>query len=478
MWTSDREDWNTGMEFELGIGKVGHLPAAIVSWSLAMSLKKSKLDLLVRVRYANPLPPPPCPPKLLDVPTNPMRYAQPAFLNSIANNSPLPMIVDAECGMPLDLGKWEFLWEESADDSGKGIGDLFHDRPFSLTFQFAALNPDPENLPKLDPKDEFLAFDSGSSNIYLSGAHNGPTPGTPALGQVAWLRKTEYTSDRVQRAAAEPKHVSLPLMDISREAQLRDIEASFVACNDEFSLEDIRHPNKPNVTALESYEILPDSEIWANQYDLFRFAERPGERSVEAEDLRLDCAILRPMKSDHDSFLAYYLTEQDEGALNFKEARSAVQPYEIPENEEPTVFKFARDYETVKVEQEVPNEFLLVFENGGTSSTFDDVFKDENDKKPNRPKGAYYKNIERKMLLKKKRANAYEQYDDKWDVIKVTHVPMSQEEEVERAEALAEVMDPLFLMRGDADADGEVEVDDGAGAHLFPVSTEDIPIET
>ena len=83
-----------------------------------LALCSSKLDLLVRVRYSNPLPAPPCPPKLLDVPTDPMRYARPEFLNDIASDTPLPMIVDAECGMPLDLGKWECLWEPDADDSG------------------------------------------------------------------------------------------------------------------------------------------------------------------------------------------------------------------------------------------------------------------------------------------------------------------------------------------------------------------------
>ena len=72
----------------------------------------------MRVRYSNPLPAPPCPPKLLDIPTNPMRYAHPKFLDGIANGTPLPTIVDAEMGMPLDLGKWESLWEEDADDSG------------------------------------------------------------------------------------------------------------------------------------------------------------------------------------------------------------------------------------------------------------------------------------------------------------------------------------------------------------------------
>ena len=61
-----------------------------------------------------------------------------------------------------------------------------------------------------------------------------------------------------------------------------------------------------------------------------------------------------------------------------------------------------RDYETVKVEQEVPNEFLLVLHDG------EPPYKDEDDERPShlsRAKGAYYKTIERKMQLKKKRAN-------------------------------------------------------------------------
>lgn len=74
--------------------------------------------------------------------------------------------------------------------------------------------------------------------------------------------------------------MSAPI-DVSRSAQLRDIEASFAACNDNFSLETLTHPNKPGVTAVESYEILPDADIWPNQYDLFRFSERPGERPFD-----------------------------------------------------------------------------------------------------------------------------------------------------------------------------------------------------
>ena len=47
-----------------------------------------------------------------------MRYTSTEFLNDIANDTPLPMIVDAEMGMPLDLSQFECLWDENMDDPG------------------------------------------------------------------------------------------------------------------------------------------------------------------------------------------------------------------------------------------------------------------------------------------------------------------------------------------------------------------------
>lgn len=62
-----------------------------------------------------------------------------------------------------------------------------------------------------------------------------------------------------------------------------------------------------------------------------------------------------------------------------------------------------RDYEVVRVDQEVPNEFLFVLDDGGA----DDETEGDAALTPSRPrtKGAYYKNIERKMTLKKRRIN-------------------------------------------------------------------------
>ncbi|KAI0339481.1 hypothetical protein BDW22DRAFT_1409092 [Trametopsis cervina] len=426
-----------------------------------MSFKKSKLDLLVRVRYSNPLPAPPCPPKLLDIPTNPLRYTRPEFLNDIASEMPLPMIVDAECGMPLDLSKFESLWEDGADDSD--------------------LNPNPAALPELDPKDQFLLLDLNTSAASYGASGSGTSTPT-SVANVSWLRKTDHREREViSRVAApqETKYIPEASIDVSHAAQIKDIEASFASLED-FDLTALKHPNKRNVTAVESFEVLPDADIWANAYDLFRFSERPGDRArpLEEDDPRLDCAVLRPMESDGDHFLAYYLTKEDQTAVEFKEARMA-RPVngEQDEDEEATAFHFVRDYEVMRVEQEVPNEFLLVLDDGvgESESTADEEIK------PSRPraKGAYYKNIERKMVLKKRRINSYGQETKKWHIIRLKHTKMSEEEEREREETAAEVLDPVYLLTGgDADAEGEVEIEDAEGeVHTLPDNGDAEPID-
>jgi RNA polymerase II-associated factor 1 len=68
-------------------------------------------SLIVRVRYQNPLPPPPFPPKMLNLTTSVDRFADYENLRSLETDREAPMTVDAELGMPLmpglnDLGYW------------------------------------------------------------------------------------------------------------------------------------------------------------------------------------------------------------------------------------------------------------------------------------------------------------------------------------------------------------------------------------
>jgi hypothetical protein len=63
-------------------------------------------DYIARIRYSNALPPPPNPPKLLDIPNTGLasgQYTAPGFASRLAREQPLNIEADAELGMPLDL---------------------------------------------------------------------------------------------------------------------------------------------------------------------------------------------------------------------------------------------------------------------------------------------------------------------------------------------------------------------------------------
>ena len=63
-------------------------------------------DYIVRIRYSNTLPPPPNPPKLLEIPNTGLasgQYTTPGFASRLARDQPLNIEADAELGMPLDL---------------------------------------------------------------------------------------------------------------------------------------------------------------------------------------------------------------------------------------------------------------------------------------------------------------------------------------------------------------------------------------
>jgi RNA polymerase II-associated factor 1 len=114
------------------------------------------------------------------------------------------------------------------------------------------------------------------------------------------------------------------------------------------------------------------------------------------------------MESDGDHFLAYYLTKDDASALAFKKGRALSSSSPSDDTQQlpiSTAFHFVRDYETVKIEQEVQNEFLLVLDDGDRGVGEGSQVGEEGADIGRREKGAYYKDIERKMTLKKKRVN-------------------------------------------------------------------------
>lgn len=63
-------------------------------------------DYIARIRYSNALPPPPNPPKLLEIPGTGLsggQYTSAGYASRLAREQPLNIEADAELGMPIDL---------------------------------------------------------------------------------------------------------------------------------------------------------------------------------------------------------------------------------------------------------------------------------------------------------------------------------------------------------------------------------------
>ncbi|RII11083.1 hypothetical protein CUC08_Gglean007086 [Alternaria sp. MG1] len=77
-------------------------------------------DYIAKIRYSNALPPPPCPPKLLDIPNTGLssgQYTSAGFASRLARDQSLNIEADAELGMPIDLVGIPKVFD--GDESGK-----------------------------------------------------------------------------------------------------------------------------------------------------------------------------------------------------------------------------------------------------------------------------------------------------------------------------------------------------------------------
>lgn len=238
------------------------------------------------------------------------------------------------------------------------------------------LNPDPNDLPKLDSKDQFLLGDPASS----AGSFLGPgpssgasTPLSSSVPHVPWLRKTEYLSrDGATRSSLSqevcvicfmfnplPRFIYAGLRTGSKVWKPRSTSRAVrnYATSTRPSL-----PLRPPTWQVSGIQQSPSSppskpstsfqtptsgrtrttcsgslsDQVTEHWTFVQFsATYPRARLtvVQLDDPRLDCALLRPMESDGDHFLAYYLTKEDEDAIAFKQIRLTRGPDEPPEEE-------------------------------------------------------------------------------------------------------------------------------------------------
>ncbi|GAA5895276.1 uncharacterized protein JCM6883_001458 [Sporobolomyces salmoneus] len=398
--------------------------------------KSSKQDLLVRVRYQNPLPSPPFPPRLLHVPTTPARYASYDFLNPLQSERELPMILDGELGLPLEYGKSRSGNDKVETEYWLGNREVIAPRN-------AVSQP-------LADEDAFLLEEpstrAGGSNGATGSASATVGSGAAAAAteskkvDVSWLRRTEYLANETAVGGNKPSQLTpkrqalAPIGPQDRDSRARAIANTFETAH--MPLSELRHPTKQHLTATEAFDFLPDSELWAHEYDFVRFGEDPIDQSNmnlnrTGADPRVPRAVFRDLTSEFapgQERLSYYLPQDDTAANKYtgKRFEGGVS------GEETFDFRWIRDYEIAN-QRALEHEFVVSFDSGTIEE--DGATEAEVQAKPDavkkRKKGAYYLPVGQTSLLRKRRPKRGENpkhfpegvEEQFWDGISVSLVP-------------------------------------------------------
>ena len=260
--------------------------------------KTFKQDMVVSIRYRNDLPPPPMPPKLLDIDTGGLaQYLTTSYASGLAKREEPNIEADAEGGMPIDMigVPGYFLGDESAIMA-------------------------PEIAPALDPADQALMM--SLEQLKTQGAKN----------NVSFLRKTQYMhasgqaakttepfmrpSPRAQQtpgAKAPPPPVPVSRDDpgnIKRQIQKgfdiahpdsissnpKEARANTITSTERSAWDFPKHPENHRLTPLEIYPIFPDLETgtdMASNWQALKFDKPPLPALKNGRrDERIDVGLL------------------------------------------------------------------------------------------------------------------------------------------------------------------------------------------
>ncbi|KAF9356316.1 RNA polymerase-associated factor [Mortierella sp. AD094] len=272
-------------------------------------------------------------------------------------------------------------------------------------------------------------------------------PNKHRLPVVSWLRRTEYISSETPTGAGKGAYKEnnvgrkkKMVIDNSREGQIAAIEKTFERLSkvsEEKFLAGLRHPTKPELTAVESLPVFPDFSIWGNDYTLVTFdvdPEMTNDRSSRSQDegnkaQRSSNALIKPMHNanDPETWLAYYLPDMETAKeINHRKrtraqlAASGLNADDDDEDSKEISFSLQRDYTYTTIP--CPSLSQLVF-----------TFRDHTESKQ---KAAFYNPMQSKLMLRKKRAKRYEDDDPPITHIDVTDRRMNSDELAAKRDAL------------------------------------------
>jgi RNA polymerase II-associated factor 1 len=228
--------------------------------TLTLSTPCSKLDLIVRARYQNPIPAPAFPPLLVDIPVSlPLLVGKPDLTSLYAASLPLPMMIDSEIGMPLDLNAFDGIW--SGETKSNPHLNPVEQATANGSAKKAALDPEDLALLEAPSRSTIINGVVSSSNFVQAGS----LKQTYHKPEVAWLRNTTYLSRDTGKKVGLPsngaagasslarpqeKKEAALMIDASMLAQQQAIEKTFWI-HDHTKVEDLRHPLKPHLRAVD-----------------------------------------------------------------------------------------------------------------------------------------------------------------------------------------------------------------------------------
>ncbi|KAI1437663.1 RNA polymerase II-associated [Xylaria sp. CBS 124048] len=320
-------------------------------------------DYIARIRFSNALPPPPNPPKLLDIPNTGLasgQYTAPGFASRLAREQPLNIEADAELGMPLDL---------------VGMPGVFDGEESSI------------HAPSQIPSINSLHADDRALLRPLQ------TLGKPktADSAVSFLRRTEYISSVTNKTKAEagalrslnpapiPTPIKRPLKRPSPEPDKdspayvkRKINQSFTAAAS--NLKDktrIRHPTKRHLKLVDSYPLIPDLEAFPDYggYFTIKFTNSPVS-ATGTYDKRLLGAVIQPSVLSDEVEAAYKLAKhahEKDPANNLKPNNPQCYNYFLSDSPE-TADKFHQRFNVLNADRD--NDDLYTGQNSDGNGCF------------------------------------------------------------------------------------------------------------
>lgn len=253
-------------------------------------------DFIARIRYSNTLPPPPNPPKLLEIPNTGLasgQYTNPGFASRLAREQPLNIEADAELGMPLDLVGMPGVFdgdESSIQAPGQNPLVHAHDRP--LLRPLATLGK---------PKANDAAVSFLRRTEYIATAKRGPSEGVSpfiksankrpgVMGGGPGRRVLKRPSPEIDEDAGTPAHVKRKITQ-SFEVAARDLADAN---------KHVRHPRGRSAVVVEALPLLPDMDAFPDSgaYVTVKFYTPPLTGVADAKpnvyDTRMLSAVLKP----------------------------------------------------------------------------------------------------------------------------------------------------------------------------------------